>query len=94
MGYNHAMFSLSHLITGVVMVVLGIFCVKYTFWLHNVTGPQQWLERYTGSGSTYGIYKIFFSLLVLVGILFASGFGNNVMSFFFSPIVHLLTPSN
>jgi len=71
------------------MAVLGILGVKYTFWIHNVTGPQDWLERYTGSGTTYAMYKIFFALLVLVGILFATGFGDNVMGFLFSPLVNL-----
>ena len=87
------MFSIANFITGIVMILLGIAGVKWTFWLHNVTGPQMWLERYTGSGSTYGVYKIFSVLLVLIGILFATGFGNNVMGFFFAPIVHLFHPS-
>ena len=71
------------------MMALGMLGVKYTFWLHNVTGPQNWLERYTGSGSTYGIYKILSTLLVIAGILVATGFGNNVMSFIFSPLLNL-----
>ena len=50
------------------------------------------LERYTGSGSTYGIYKIFFTLLVVTGILFATGFGDDVMNFFFSPLARLFNP--
>ncbi|HEX3082798.1 MAG TPA: hypothetical protein VHQ86_06155 [Candidatus Saccharimonadia bacterium] len=87
------MFSFSHLIIGLVMMGLGILGVKYTFWIHNLTGPQQWLERYTGSGSTYGVYKIFFALLVCVGILFASGFGDNVMGFLFSPFTRLFHPA-
>lgn len=87
------MFTISGLITGLALIALGILGVKYTFWLHNVTGPQNWLERYTGSGSTYGVYKIFSALLVLIGILFATGFGHNVMSFFFSPLAHLFRPS-
>ena len=86
------MFTLSGFITGTIMTVLGLLGVKYTFWIHRVTGAQDWLERYTGPGSTYGIYKIFFALLVLMGILFATGFGHNVMSFFFSPLTHLFKP--
>ncbi len=86
------MFSFSHLFIGLAMAAIGVLGVKYTFWLHNVTGPQMWLERYTGSGSTYGIYKIFFALLVVIGILFASGFGDNVMRFIFSPITGLFHP--
>lgn len=86
------MFSLSHLLIGLAMAALGILGVKYTFWLHNVTGPQDWLERFTGSGSTYGIYKILSAFLVVAGILFATGFGDNVLSFFFSPFVNFFIP--
>lgn len=74
------------------MTVIGVAFVKYTFWIHNMTGPQDWLERYTGSGSTYGIYKLFGVFIVLTGLLVASGFGNNVMSFLFSPLANLFRP--
>ena len=83
------MFTFKGLFIGIAMMALGVLGVKYTFWLHNVTGPQNWLERYTGSGSTYGIYKILSTLLVITGILVATGFGNNVMSFIFSPFLNL-----
>ena len=83
------MFSLSGLFIGLAMIALGILGVKYSFWLHRQTGPIQALERYTGSGSTYGIYKIGSTLLILVGILWATGFGHNVMDFLFSPLKDL-----
>lgn len=83
------MFSIQGLLIGLTMAGLGVLGVKYTFWLHNATGPQDWLERYTGSGSTYGIYKIFCTLLVIIGLLVATGFGDNVMSFFFSPLLNI-----
>ena len=80
------MFSVSGLITGLIMIALGILGVKYSYWLHQQTGPIAGLEKYTGSGSTYGIYKIGSTLLVIVGILWATGFGYNVMNFIFSPL--------
>lgn len=83
------MFSIKGLIIGLGMMAFGLLGVKYTFWLHNFTGPQGWLERYTGSGTTYGIYKIFSTLLIAIGILVATGFGDNVMSFLFSPFLNL-----
>ena len=86
------MFSVQGLIVGLIMTVLGVLLVKYTFWIHNMTGAQDWLERYTGSGSTYGIYKIFGVLIGLIGLLVATGFGDNVMSFFFSPLANLFAP--
>ena len=86
------MFSFTGLLIGIVMAVLGVLMVKYSFWLHNTTGPQMWLERFTGGGSTNGMYKIFGVLLVFIGTLVATGFGDNVMSFIFAPFVNLFIP--
>ena len=86
------MFNLGHLLIGIIMIAGGIAMVKYTFQLTNITGRQDWLERYTGSGSTYGVYKLFGVFLVLVGILFATGFGNNVLDFLFSPLRSVFRP--
>lgn len=85
------MFSFSHIVIGLIMTALGVLMVKYTFWLVNTTGPQQWIERYTGSGSTYGIYKLVGILLALLGLLYATGFGNNVLEFLLSPFKSVFT---
>ena len=83
------MFSITGLLVGLAMVVSGLLFLKFTFWIHNTTGPQQWIERYLGSGSTYGVYKIFGVFLVIVGVLVGTGFGDNVMGFFFAPLVNI-----
>ncbi len=85
-------FSLTNLFIGLGMAVAGVAMVKFTFQLVNMTGAQGWLERYTGSGSTYGVYKIFGVVLAIVGLMVASGLGTNVMEFFFSPLKHLFKP--
>jgi hypothetical protein len=86
------MFSLNNLIIGLVMTVLGVLMVKYTFWLANTTGAQGWLERFTGPGSTYGIYKIVGVLVAFIGLMIATGLGTPVAEFFFSPIKNMFTP--
>jgi hypothetical protein len=88
------MFSFSHLLIGIGFVVAGILMVKYTFAIMNMTGRQEWIEKYTGGGTTYGIFKLFGIVLVLVGLLFATGFGNNLMEFLFSPLVHIFAPGS
>lgn len=87
------MFTINGLLIGAAMIALGVLGVKYAFWIHNMTGPQEWMERYTGSGSTVGMYKIISTLLIIVGVLWATGFGHNVMDFVFSPIKSLFHPS-
>jgi uncharacterized membrane protein len=78
-------FSFSNLIIGLVITALGVLMVKYTFWLVNTTGPQGWLERYTGSGSTYGIYKIV-GVLAVFGLMLTTGLGGYALDFLFSPL--------
>lgn len=79
------MFSLNNLIIGLGMIIAGVALVKYTYQAVNVTGPQDWVERIVGPGSTYGVYKIFGVIVVFIGILVVTGFGNNVMGFFLEP---------
>ena len=86
------MFDIAHILIGLGLMACGVLMVKFTFWILNVTGQQQWLEKYTGSGSTYGMYKLFGVFLVIVGILFATGFGTNVIDFLFSPLKSVFHP--
>lgn len=86
------MFSITQLIIGVIMVGLGVLTVKYTFQLVNMTGRQDWIENITGSGSTYGVFKLFGVALVIIGLLVATGFGNDVLNFIFSPLRRIFTP--
>lgn len=86
------MFSFTQLIIGVVLVVLGVLTVKYTYPLVNMTGRQDWIENITGAGTTYGVFKLMGVALVLLGLLIATGFGNDVLNFIFSPLRKIFTP--
>lgn len=85
------MITFTGALIGASMVVVGVLGVKYTFWIHNQTGPIGFIEKYAGSGSTYGVLKILFTLLVIVGILWGSGFGHEVMNFLFSPLLSVFS---
>lgn len=41
---------------------------------------------------TFGWFKIGGVAAVILGILIATGFGQNVVNFLFSPLLHLFTP--
>lgn len=86
------MFSLNGLLIGLGLVVAGVLFVKYTFAIANLTGSQDWLERITGPGSTYGIYKIFGVLLVILGLLVGTGYGSNVLAFLLAPVHSVFQP--
>jgi hypothetical protein len=78
--------SLNSILIGGGMVLAGVLLVRYTFKIVNMTGRQDWIEHFTGSGTTYGIYKILGVILVLLGFMVASGFGNDVLSWLLSPL--------
>lgn len=80
------MHILSHLFLGLIFIALGVLGLKYTFSIMNYTGRQDWIESKLGSGSTYGVYKIFSVLLVLGGLLYATGLAGNVFGPLLSPL--------
>ncbi len=84
--FRFSAFTFSHFFIGLTMVAIGVIGVKFTFQIVNLTGPQDWLERFTGPGSTYGIFKIFGVLLAIAGLIFATGYGWELMNFLFSPL--------
>ncbi len=88
------MFSLSHLLIGLVMAAVGIAGVKWTYPIMNFTGRQDWIERFTGQGTTYLVLKMFFLFVLLFGILYATGLGDNVLNWALSPLRHVFAPSS
>jgi hypothetical protein len=87
-----AVFTPTGLAIGLTLTGIGIAMVKFSFQLLNATGPQQWLERFTGQGTTNGMYKILGCVLVIGGILTATGFGDNVMNFLLTPLYNVFAP--
>jgi hypothetical protein len=85
-------FNLSHLIIGLLMAVIGGAGVKYTYPIMNFTGRLDWVERATGQGSTYLVLKLFFLAVALFGITYATGLGDNVLNWMFSPLRSIFKP--
>ena len=78
--------NFSHILIGLVAAAIGVAGVVYTFPIMNFTGRLDWLEEYTGQGSTYLIYKLFFLSIAIFGILYATGFGDDFLMWLFSPL--------
>jgi|GEM_PF-2717216 len=83
--YTASMISLNGILIGAGVVIAGVLFVRFAFQIQNFTGAQFWLERFTGSGTTTGLYKIFGVLLVIGGFLIATGFGNDILATLLSP---------
>jgi hypothetical protein len=86
------MFSLSHLLIGLLLAGIGGLGVVYTYPIMNFTGRQDWIERITGQGTTYFVMKMFFLAVALFGITYATGLGDNVLNWIFSPLRGIFTP--
>jgi hypothetical protein len=85
-------FTLSQIIIGILMTGAGLAGVKYTLPVLNFTGNLYWIERYTGTGSTFLILKLFFLLMAVVGILTATGLIGPVVLWVFSPLKSVFHP--
>jgi hypothetical protein len=84
--------NLGNIFIGLLAAGLGVLGVVYTFPIMNFTGRQQWLEKYTGQGTTYFVYKIVFLALALFGILYATGFGDDFLMWLLSPLKSVFQP--
>lgn len=86
------MFTLNGLLIGLAMIGIGVLIVRFSYPLTSITGSQDWLERFTGPGTTNFMYKMFGLALIIGGLLAATGYGNNAMSFVLSPLVNMFSP--
>lgn len=70
---------------GLGLIIIGAVTLKFNFQLANMV-KLQWIESKIGSGSTFTVYKLFSILLVLLGIVVLSGFGDNLLNMITAPI--------
>lgn len=80
------MLTISGIIYGILAIVIGTLLLIYTFQIVGFTGNQDWIEKYLGAGSTYLAYKIFGIILVLGGILAATGLLHGILELVLSPL--------
>ena len=83
------MFTVQHLFVGLLFTAIGTLMLRYNFKLVGYTGRQAWIEDHLGSGTTYFAYQVFAIIVVIGGLLYATGLGNNVTSWLFSPLHNL-----
>ena len=80
------MFSIAHLIYGLIIVGLGVVGLKYNYQIVGFTGRQDWIESKLGGGSTYLAYKLFALLTVILGLLLATGLIDPVLNTLLGPL--------
>lgn len=92
--YTVAMFNFSHVITGLVLVVIGVLFVRFSFQIGNFTGSQDWIESKLGPGTTYGVYKILGVVAAVGGILYATGLSDPVLGWLLTPLINMFRAGN
>jgi hypothetical protein len=80
------MFSFAHLIYGIILIGLGVVGLKYNYQIVNFTGRQDWIESKLGGGSTFLAYKVFALLVVVAGLLLATGLADPILRSLTSPL--------
>jgi hypothetical protein len=80
---------IQRLIFGAIAVALGTLMLKYNYQLVGFTGRQDWIENKLGSGTTYFAYKVLALLIIIGGLLYASGLYKPVLETLLSPIANL-----
>ena len=80
------MFTIGNLITGIIMIALGVVSLKFNYQLVGFTGRQQWIESKIGPGMTYFAFKVFSIVLIIIGMLYATGLATPFFTWVFSPL--------
>jgi len=88
------MFSLSHILWGIVAIVTGVVAIKFNYQLVGFTGRQDWIESKLGSGSTYFAFKMLAVLMIVFGILYSFGLLEPVARVLFSPLTDAMSPGS
>lgn len=86
------MFSLSHILWGIIAIFAGVIAIKFNYQLVGFTGRQDWIENKLGSGSTYFVFKLLSILVIAFGILYATGLWEPVGRVLFSPLTDAMSP--
>lgn len=79
-------------IYGMLITALGVVMLKYNYQLVGITGRQDWIEKYLGSGSTYLAFKLVSVVLVFGGILFGFGLLDNILDPILMPLGEAIFP--
>lgn len=83
--------AVANFMYGLVLIIIGVFLMKYNFKVTNLFSRYNWFEQKLGPGSTYIIFQLVAGSVVVLGILMMFGLGDNVVDFIFSPIRDIFT---
>ena len=77
---------IANIFLGVIVTALGVVVLKYNFQLVGMTGNVGFAERYLGAGGTYLLYKMIGVVMVIGGLMYATGLAQPILSWLLSPL--------
>jgi hypothetical protein len=72
------------ILLGLLGIIIGLLLIKYREPIYRFSGKFGFAEKYFGSGGTLSFYLVFGSFLVVISIVYASGFLENIIFKLFS----------
>lgn len=82
---------IQQILVGAIAIAIGVVTLKYNFQIGNMI-KLQWIESKVGSGSTFLVFKLLSILLVLAGIVYMAGFGDDIIDWATAPLQGLFRP--
>jgi hypothetical protein len=76
------------------LLAFGILSLKFNYQLVGFTGNVGSIEKWLGSGSTYGFFKFISILLCIVGFLYMFGLSDAFFTWLFSPLEQFFPKNN
>ena len=55
-------------------LVLGFSLLYFAYPLYNITGSQEWIEKFLGAGGTITFYRLLGMAIVIFGFIFLINF--------------------
>lgn len=52
------------------LLILGFGLIYFAYPLYNITGSQDWVEKYLGGGGTITFYRLLGILIVIFSFIF------------------------
>jgi len=80
---------IANILFGLILIVVGVFMMKYNFRLTNMFSRYNWFESHLGSGSTYVVMQILAVFVIIYGTMLMFGLSDNFWSWVTSPLRNL-----
>ena len=81
---------ITNFIFGIFIIAVGVIILKMNYQFTNMFSKNNIIERKLGSGSSYGVAKLFALLVIFWGFLMMFSLHDNLISLIFSPITDAL----